>query len=126
MIPTVTWNPLSQEDYGLITGKDVYSRDGVKVGAVTEIWQPETEFPTSHGQHYFLMDPGLLNDWFGGHNQLYLPEGVIASVAPDRVVVNLTKDQIKQAGWTERPTGWDRYSRFEGANVGPDFDREIG
>ncbi|MFL5761946.1 MAG: PRC-barrel domain-containing protein [Thermomicrobiales bacterium] len=109
---TAMWNPLSREDYGLIVGKDVYSRDGEKVGFVKEVWHPESEFPTSHGQHYFLMDPGLLKDWFGGFDKLYLPERVIDAVATDRVVLNLTKDQIKQAGWTEEPTGWDRYSCY--------------
>jgi len=104
---TVMWNPLSHEDCGLIQGKDVYSRNSVKVGSVEEVWHPETEFPASRGQHYFLVDPGLLRGWFGGFDKVYLPESAIESASPDRVVVNLTKDQIKQVGWPETPTGWD-------------------
>jgi hypothetical protein len=109
---TVTWNPLSHEDYGLVPGKDVYSQDGEKVGSVKEVWHPETEFPASRGQHYFLLDPGLLKDWFGGYDKIYLPESAVASVTTDRVVVNQTKDQIKQGGWTEKPSDWNRYSHY--------------
>lgn len=108
---TTMWNPLSHEDYGLIPGKDVYSRDGEKVGTVKEVWHPETDFPASRGQHYFLLDPGLLKEWFAGYDKVYLPESSVEGVTSDQIVVNLTKDQIKQAGWTETPTGWDRYRR---------------
>jgi hypothetical protein len=107
----VTWNPLSHEDYGLIPGKDVYSRDGEKIGSVKEVWHPDTDFPASRGQHYFMLDPGLIKDWFGGFDKVYLPESAVESVTADRIVVNLTKDQFKQAGWTETPAGWERYSR---------------
>jgi hypothetical protein len=108
---TATWNPLSHEDYGVIPGKDVYSRDDEKVGLVKEVWYPETEFPTSRGQHYFLLDPGLLKDWFGDFDNVYLPESAVERVAPDRLVLTMTKDQVKEAGWTEMPAGWDRYTR---------------
>jgi hypothetical protein len=109
---TTLWKPMTIEDYGLIPGKDVYSRDGEKVGSITEVWHPETNFPASRGQHYFLLDPGLLKGWFGGFDKVYLPESAVESVSSDQVVVNLTKDQIKQASWTEMPVGWDRYRRY--------------
>jgi len=109
---TTLWNPMTIEDYGLMPGKEVYSRDGEKVGSIKEVWKPETDFPASRGQHYFLLDPGLLKEWFGGFDKVYLPESAVESVSPDQVVVNLTKEQIKQAGWTEMPAGWDRYRRY--------------
>jgi hypothetical protein len=108
---TITWNPMSEADYGLVPGKDVFSRDGEKVGSVNEVWHPEAEFPTSFGQHYFLVDPGLLKAWFGGYDTVYLPERAIERVNQDRIVVNLTKEQIKHAGWTTEPTDWDQYRR---------------
>lgn len=108
----VTWNPMSDQDYGLIPGKDVYSRDDEKVGSIKEVWHPEADFPASRGQHYFLMDPGLLKDWFGGFDKLYLPESNIESVTADRVVLNMTKDEIKRADWAKAPAGWDAYSTY--------------
>jgi hypothetical protein len=86
---TVVWNPLSHEDYGMMPGKDVFSRDGEKVGSIKEVRHPEAEFPTSRGQHYFLLDPGLFKDWFGGYDEVYLPETAVDRVNPDRVVLNL-------------------------------------
>ena len=108
----VAWHPLSHEDYGVMPGKDVSSRDGEKVGTIKEVRHPETEFPRSRGQHFFLLDPGVLRDWFGGFDKVYLPESAIDSVTEDRVVLNLIKDQIKQAGCTETPAGWDRYRAY--------------
>jgi PRC-barrel domain len=106
---TTIWNPLTHEDYGLVPGKEVYSRDGEKVGSIKEVWHPEAEFPASRGQHYFLLDPGMLKTYFGDYEQVYLPESAIESVGPDRIVVNLTKDQLKSSGWTSTPANWDRY-----------------
>ena len=109
---TIAWYPLSHEDYGVIPGKDVFSRDGEKVGSIKEVWHPEADFPSSRGQHYFLLDPGLLREWFGGFDKVYLPESAVADVTTDRVVLTLTKDEVKRAGWTETPAGWDRYRRY--------------
>ena len=106
------WYPLSHEDYGVMPGKDVYSADGEKVGKIKEVWHPEAEYPASRGQHFFLLDPGVLRDWFGGFDKVYLPESAIGSVTADRVTLNMAKDQIKQAGWTETPAGWDRYRAY--------------
>ena len=109
---TIAWHPLSHEDYGVIPGKAVFSRDGEKVGSIKEVWHPESEFPASRGRHYFLLYPGLLKEWFGGYDEVYLPESAIVDVTTDRVVVDRTKDEIKRADWTETPAGWDRYRRF--------------
>jgi hypothetical protein len=109
---TFAWQPLSHEDYGVIPGKDVFSRDGEKVGSVKEVWHPESDFPASRGQHYFLLDPGLLREWFGGFDKVYLPESAISDVSTDRVVLNLTKDEVKQANWTATPADWARYRAY--------------
>jgi PRC-barrel domain len=106
------WHPMTHEDYDLIAGKEVYSRDGEKVGSVTEVWHPETAFPASRGEHYFLMDPGRFREWFRGFDKVYLPETAIERASPDRIVVKLTKNQLREAGWTEPPSDWDRFSTY--------------
>ena len=81
-----------------MTGKDVYSADGEKVGKITQVFHPEGTFAATRGRHYFLLDPGLLREWFGGLDEVYLPESAIEQVTQDRVTVSVTKDQIKGQG----------------------------
>jgi hypothetical protein len=114
MTATTTWNPMTFTDYDVLKGKDVFSSDGQKVGSITEFLRPEGQIATVRGRHYFLLDPGLIKDWFQGFNQVYLPESAIDYVGTDRVTLNLTADQIKQRGqeWTRQPAGFERYQRI--------------
>jgi len=47
---------------------------------VKEVIHSDTEFPISRGQHYFLVEPGLFKDWFGGFDKVYMPESAVGSV----------------------------------------------
>ena len=96
-------------DYDLLTGKDVYSAEGDKVGTVKGVYRPAGDFAAGVGRHYFLLDPGLLRDWFGGYDEVYLPESAIGLVTTERVDLHLTKDQIKGQDWTTRPADLDTY-----------------
>lgn len=113
MSTTMTWNPLTHTDYDLLTGKAVISADGQKVGSITSVLHPNQEMPAARGRHYFLLDPGLIKDWFQGFDQVYLPESAIADVGSDQVTLNLSADQIKQRGqeWTRQPSDLARYRR---------------
>jgi hypothetical protein len=113
MSVTTTWNPMTHSDYDVLKGKDVFSADGEKVGSIAEILHPNMDMPAARGRHFFLLDPGLMKDWFGGFNQVYLPESTIGEVGSDRVTLSLTAEQIKQRGneWTTQPTGVADYRR---------------
>ena len=113
MITSTTWNPTAHADYDILKGKDVFSADGEKVGSISEILHPNMDMPAARGGHVFLLDPGLMKDWFGGFNQVYLPESTVDEVRSDRIVLNLTAEQIKQRGneWTTQPTGFANYRR---------------
>jgi len=106
---TVGWPPSAHADYDLLTGKDVYSAGGDKVGTIKGVYHPAGAFAAGLGRHYILLDPGLLRDWFGGYDKVYVPESAIATVTSERVDLNLTKDQIKGQGWTTRPADLDAY-----------------
>jgi uncharacterized protein (TIGR02271 family) len=106
---TARWAPAAATDYSLLTGKDVYSAEGDKVGTIKGDYQPSGDFAAGVGRHYFLLDPGLLRDWFGGYDEVYLPESAIAAVTDDRVDLSLTKDRIKGQDWTTRPADLDSY-----------------
>lgn len=103
------WSPLTFTDYDVLTNKDVYSSDGEKVGTVKRVYHPEGDFAASRGRHFFLLDPGLMKEWFGGFSDVYLPESAIEAVSEDRVTVSYTKGQIKNQGWTAKPADFDRY-----------------
>ena len=111
MTVTTTWNPMTHTDYDVLKGKDVFSANGEQVGSIAAIFHPTTAMPAARGQHYFLLDPGLLTDWFAGFDKVYLPESAVERVSADRVMVNLTSAQIKQHGpqWATEPTGFASY-----------------
>jgi hypothetical protein len=104
---------MTHSDYDTLKGKEVFSADGEKVGSIAEILHPNMEMPAARGRHFFLLDPGLMKDWFGGFNQVYLPESALDEVRSDRITLNLTAAQIKQRGkeWTNEPTGLASYRR---------------
>jgi uncharacterized protein (TIGR02271 family) len=106
---TTRWTPTAATDYDLLAGKDVYSADGEKVGTIKGVYHPAGDFAAGLGRHYFLLDPGLMRDWFGGFDKVYLPESAIGMVTADRVDLNLTKDQVKNQDWTTEPAGIDAY-----------------
>jgi hypothetical protein len=113
MSVTTTWTPMTHTDYDLLQGREVFSANGERVGSIAGIFHPNMDMPAARGRHYFLLDPGLIKDWFGGFDQVYLPESAIEMVSPDRVVLNLNSEQIKQRGtqWTTEPTGLTSYRR---------------
>jgi hypothetical protein len=104
---------MTHSDYDVLKGKDVFSADGEKVGPVSQILHPNTDMPAARGRHFFLLDPGLMKDWFGGFNQVYMPESAIREVGSDRISLDLTADQIKQRGkqWMAEPSGLASYRR---------------
>ena len=69
--------------------------------------------PTGEVWRLFEDLPGLLKDWFGGCDQVYLPESTIARERAARVVLNLTSEQIKNQGtqWATEPTELRSYRR---------------
>ena len=113
MSVTTTWNPMTHSDYDTLKGKDVFSADGEKVGSISQVLHPNADMPVARGRHFFLLDPGLMKDWFGGFNQVYLPESAINDVGSDRISLNLTAEQIKQRGkqWSTEPSGLASYRR---------------
>jgi hypothetical protein len=104
---------MTHADYDVFKGKDVFGADGEKVASISEILHPTMDMPAALGRRFFLLDPGLMKDWFGVFNQVYLFELLLDEVTLDRISLNLTAGQIKQRGneWTTQPPGLPSYSR---------------
>ena len=107
---TTQWMPASDTDYELLKGKDIFSRDGEKLGTISQVIHPDHSVAHGEGGHFFLFDPGLLKSWFGELDQAYLPEATIYSVTDEGVFINLTEEQIKQRQW-DHPTDMEGYIR---------------
>src|SRR4051812_11326868 len=106
---TTTWMPATATDYTALQGKAVFSADGEKVGSIKKVFLPAGDFSAGRGHYYFLLDPGLMKEWFGGFSDLYLPESAIASAGDDRVTLRYTKAQVKDLGWEAQPADFDAY-----------------
>ena len=111
MSVVTTWNPMTHADYDVLKGQPVFSANGERVGKIAQILHPAMNMPAARGRHFFLLDPGLIKDWFQGFDQVYLPESAIESITTDGVQLNLTADQIKQRSkeWTTQPTDLASY-----------------
>ena len=107
--PGLAWPPTTDADYDALVGKEVASADDQKIGTIRVVQHPAVERPGAGGRHVLLLEPGLFNDWFAGFDPIFLPETAIASVEPDRIVLNLTAEQIQQRSqtWTQPPAGFD-------------------
>ena len=95
-------------DYDVLKGMDVFTRDGDKIGTFKSIYHPNLDFEQSLGRHYFLLDPGMMKDWFGGLDKTYIPETAIQGMSDNGVFLNLTEDQIKNRTW-EAPVDLKSY-----------------
>jgi len=96
---TSQWTPTTDADYELLKGKEIISREGEKLGTISEIIHPDHATNPGDGGHFFLFDPGMVKSWFGGLEEAYLPESTIFSVTDEGVMIGLTEEQIKQRRW---------------------------
>ena len=104
------FTPAGHQDYDALIGRDVFTRDGEKVGTLKTVFHPNLDFEQSRGRHYFLLEPGLMKDWFGGLDETYIPENAISGTTGEGVYLNLSEDEIKQQRW-EKPATIGSYRR---------------
>jgi hypothetical protein len=110
-ITLTTWAPSTHEDVDALNGRDVFSREGTKLGTFKAVFHPNMDFSVARGRHYLLLEPSLMKDWFGGLDETYVPESAIAGYTADGVYLNLTEDEIKNRSW-EAPADLSTYRRM--------------
>lgn len=93
------WAPTSHEDYDVLKGLDVFTRDGEQIGTFKSVYHPNADFETSRGRHYFLLEPGKMKDWFGGLDQTYIPEPAVSGFSDEGVFLTVTEDEIRNRTW---------------------------
>ena len=69
------------------TGTSVYGSDGEKIGEVAEV-----------SNDYFVIEKGFILT-----TDLFIPMSAIAGVDDDGVRLSMTKDQVENSDWSERP-----------------------
>ena len=125
-----TWTPLSHEDCGAMPGKDVFGRDGEKLGVIAAVVAPGEEAPGAPGGRVFLVEPDPLAAGTGGDlyvpepplgglvlrpdaladrgegpDALYVAEAAIADVGADGVNLVCGGDELDARGWLATPAG---------------------
>ncbi len=102
------FEPAQHEDYDELIGRAVFTTDEQKIGMIKSAFHPQEDFAPSRGRHFFLLEPGLIKDWFGGLDDFYFPETLISGVSLERVYIDMTYDGVKNANW-EKPPVIDTY-----------------
>jgi len=69
------------------TGTDVYGSDGEKIGSVAGV-----------ADTHFVVEKGFILT-----TDIYVPMSALAGVEDDRVMLNMTKEQIENADWSNEP-----------------------
>ena len=92
---------MTQADIGQIQeGWDVYGSDGQEIGDVNEI-----------GPNYFVVQKGWLFT-----KDVYVPHSAVRRIGNERIELNITKDEVTQAGWDQPPAeGYGQTGYAEGA-----------
>lgn len=127
---TVAWNPLSDEDCGAMPGKDVFGRDGEKLGVIAAVFSPGEEGPGAPGGRVFLVEPDplaagpeddfyvlapplaglvlqpdVLADPGECRDALYVAEAAVAAVGADGVTLVCAGDELDARGRIATPAG---------------------
>jgi hypothetical protein len=128
--------PLVPEDCGGMAGKDVFGRDGERIGVIAAIVDPREEPPGAPGSRVFLVEPdpfatgpddglfmteppfgglllrpAVLADASDGRDALYVTEAAIADVSAEAVTLVCTGEEIDAGGWMATPAGLGDASR---------------
>ena len=105
---STTWNPTTHDDYDALKGKDVFTSDDEQIGTVDQVLHPAND-STARDQHYFLVKPGMM-DKLAGQDELYVPATTVQMVSEDRMILETTKDRVRDANWS-KPRNDDTFRR---------------
>lgn len=96
------WHPATHADYDAMIGREVWSRDGNRVGLVDRIVHPATEPSDGQGGHVVVVRPDTEAGPLG-HNTLFVPEEAIQAVTPAAVELSVEDDELLNQGWATLP-----------------------
>jgi sporulation protein YlmC with PRC-barrel domain len=100
MEPTLKpWLPATHKDYDRLEGKDVYTRDGEKLGSVKSVYHPDEDLPLVFGDHAILIDTRKRKKWFNDLDEVYLPETDVVGIGHDRIMLGFTAQHVQDKDW---------------------------
>jgi hypothetical protein len=82
-------------DYDRLKGLKVYSSDNQRVGTVDQIMR----LAHDPSQHYFLVRTSGLSAILN-RDDLYIPESAVEMLGDDRMILNLSAEDLKHPDWT--------------------------
>ena len=88
--PSALGGDQASRNVSIPAGATVYDMSGEKLGKVSG--------GIALGD-YFRLEKGLIFP-----HEYYVPKSVISRIDPDGVYLNVSKDDVKNSGWDQRPT----------------------
>jgi hypothetical protein len=85
-----------------LKGRTVYRADGNRVGTVAHVYRPLRPGPTRANRRYVLVKRRTLRAPRAGR-ALYVPEAVLKTVEPNRVILEYPQVRIAAQGWSVPP-----------------------
>ena len=96
---SMNWTPETESDYERLKGLQVISREGERLGRITQVVHPDHESTPNPGGHFFLFQPTTRKEWFGGLDDAYLPEQAMTEVTSEGVLIDMTEEEIRHRRW---------------------------
>ncbi len=96
---TSEWTPETENDYQRLKGMQVVTRDGQRLGRISDIIHPNHDATGGSGGHFFLFQPANRKEWFGGLDDAYLPESALSGVSEQGVLIDMSEYEIRQRRW---------------------------
>lgn len=94
--------PETYYDFERLKGRAVYSSDCKLVGTVAHVYHPLRPEPNRAHCRYVLIKRRTLRAPLAGR-ELYVPEAVLKTVEPNRVILDYPQNRIAAQGWTVPP-----------------------
>jgi hypothetical protein len=78
-----------------IEGRAVDTYDDERLGSVVEVMTSDQHA----GRRYLVVESSLF-----GTGRYYVPEGEIQRVGPERILLKITRDDLRELDWLARPS----------------------
>ncbi len=85
-------------------GMEVHTKDGQKLGKVTEVWLGDDPTATSPLCDDTICSRLEVHHGFLGRNVLYIPYSAVREVASGHVMLSVDASTLHEQPWTQKPT----------------------
>jgi len=95
----IRWTPETELDYDRLKGLQVISCDGERLGRISKVVPHDHTSGGVPGERFFVFHPSTRKEWFGGVDDVYLPESAMIEVPNRGVEIEFSESEIRQRRW---------------------------